>query len=133
MSRLRTYTPLRRQSTTRQTPRGLFSPRFERVMDKLLRDPVYARVDRRSDGFCEVTLGGLRCQRRATDHHHTVKPRRSHHTEDLVMAICRSHHDRVDWPYHRGKLRVRALGQGRFACAIVTAPDKFTHKRASGE
>lgn len=95
-------------------------------------DPVYVMVDARSDGRCEVNLGA-RCPKAAQDHHHTVKPRRSHHTPDLVIAICRGHHERCDWPYKRGRLVIRGLGGGVFECAILTASDKFDLRRSEPE
>jgi hypothetical protein len=90
---------------------------------------VYALVDARADGRCEVVLNGQRCRKAAVDRHHTVKPRRSHTTSDEVMAVCRTHHERCDYPFARGRLQTTPLGDGRFACAIVTAPDKFTYRQ----
>ena len=91
-------------------------------------DPVYEAVDRRAMGRCEVTftnLASVRCSNPARDHHHTRKPRKTWNHPDYVMAICRACHERVDWPYLRGRLEILPLGAGRFACAIVTAPDKW--------
>jgi len=80
----------------------------------------------RSDGRCEVVLVGLRCIRRAADPHHVQKRSQGGAGSfDNTIAICREHHDRTDWPYQRGRLVIRPLGEGRFECAIVTAPDKF--------
>jgi hypothetical protein len=83
---------------------------------------VYDDVDKRSDGFCEVELEHLgrlrRCPARATDHHHLVKPRRSHHTPEQIAHVCRPHHDRCTWPYDRGRLVGSVLGGGRFSWVI---------------
>jgi len=87
---------------------------------------VQSEVSQRADGRCEVVLVGLRCIRRIEDSHHVIKRSQGgSDTLDNVLAICRDHHDRTDWPYKRGRLVIRPLGQGRFECAIVTAPDKF--------
>lgn len=105
--RLRTYAPLRAKS-------------------RALPGKVLSQVDWRSDDRCEVVLVGLRCIRRRHDYHHVQKQSQGGpHTPDNVLAICREHHDRTDWPYKRGRLVIRPLGQGRFECAIVTASDKF--------
>ena len=128
MSRLRTYAPMQRAPKPKVP--GLVIPGFKEALDALLgpEDPVYAAVDQRSEGRCEVDLGA-RCQKPMQDHHHTRKPRRQHHTVDEVIAICRTHHNRVDWPYARGRLVIHGLGGGVFEYAIVTAPDKFTYRR----
>lgn len=90
---------------------------------------VYVLVDQRSEGRCEAfgydydMAAGVvvaRCPKRATDHHHCVKPRRSHHDPDQIVHLCRAHHDRCDWPYQRGRLVVTPLGGGRFTFAILT-------------
>lgn len=94
---------------------------------------VYAVVDARADGRCEITLDGERCRKAGVDHHHTVKPRRSHHTADEVIRICRGHHDKCEYPYARGRLVVRPLGDGRFECAVVSSADKFTYRRDGAE
>jgi len=83
----------------------------------------------RSEGNCEVVLEGVRCRRVPQDHHHVQKRSQGgSETADNVLAICRDHHDRTDWPFKRGRLVIRPLGRGRFECAIVTAPDKFALK-----
>lgn len=108
MSRLRTYTPLRAKAR----------PGLSRE--------VQSELFWRSDGRCEVVLVGLRCIRRAQDPHHVQKRSQGgSDTADNLIAMCRDHHDRTDFPYPRGRLVIRPLGQGRFECAIVTAPDKF--------
>lgn len=87
---------------------------------------VYAEVDRRSRGRCEVPW----CRDRATDHHHTVKPRASHHRAELVIALCRPHHDQAERTYSAGRLVIVALGAGRFR-ADVTFPDKWAAREAA--
>jgi len=107
MGRLRTYAPMRKSRPT-------------------LSREVQSEVAWRSDGRCEVVLVGLRCIRRAQDYHHVQKRSQGGpDTADNVLSICRDHHDRTDWPYPRGRLVIRSLGEGRFECALVTAPDKF--------
>jgi hypothetical protein len=84
-------------------------------------------VNQRSEGRCEfrIPCEGLvavdnmpRCPKRATDHHHLLKPRRSHHTPDQIVHLCRDHHDRCEWPFKRGRLVITQRGGGRFAFAI---------------
>lgn len=121
MSRLRSYAPLRRQSLK-------VKPDFR---------AVYRQVDERSEGRCEFSdgaiilsgLGAGRCHHSGTDHHHCVKPRRSHHDATLIVNLCRMHHDWCDRPYHRGRLVVTPLGQGRFTFEIRYA--KATASRLS--
>lgn len=113
MSRLRSYTSMRKVSKKREEGKRDF-------------DAVYRQVDSRSDGQCEFQLpyvaSGLprflRCRDRAMDHHHCIKPRASHHDANLIVHLCRGHHDRCDWPYLRGRLVVTPLGQGRFDFSI---------------
>lgn len=120
MSRLRTYAPMRRQSQKVITAQADF-----RV--------AYRVVDARSEGRCECSLMPhvegwalrFRCHRRASDHHHLYKPRRSHHDPALIVHLCRHHHDRCEWPYKRGRLVVSLVG-GRFSFAIRFAADKFS-------
>lgn len=114
MSRLRTYTPIKKS---------------RHVLPECIREGILWR----SDGFCEIVLDGHRCSRRMSDFHHVVK--RSQGGEDSfanVIAICRSHHDRTDWPYTRGRLLIRrSFGPPEiFVGKIVTAPDKFTLREA---
>lgn len=99
---------LRRASKKRQAGRATFAA-------------VYAEVDRRSRGRCEVPW----CRRSAVDHHHTVKPRASHHRAELVIALCRAHHEQAERAYAAGRLVIAALGAGRFRVDLVTAPDKW--------
>lgn len=134
MSRLRSYAPMNKVRQTKppfQVIRDQAGEALAAVRGEIERlDPeVYRIVDRRSEGFCEVALDGVRCRKVGVDHHHTVKPRSTHHSPELVMKICREHHNRVDWPYKRGRLVTRANRDGTFACAIVTSPDKFTYQR----
>lgn len=97
---------------------------------KSLRAEISGPVDARSGDRCEVVIDGSRCRARVWDFHHTVKPRESNNTPEKVIAICRNHHDRVDWPYKRGRLQILPVGDGTFSCAIVTSPDKFTYRQA---
>ena len=103
-------------------------------------DAVYAAVDKRSGGRCELrialmvdaegrTLGQV-CSQRATDHHHLLKPRRSHHVPELIVALCRTHHAEVDAPYAKGRLVISPSGDGRFLFRRVYAPDKFAHRKS---
>lgn len=113
MTRLRSYAPIAKPSR----PDAAFQK-------------VYAQVDQRSEGRCEVVLDGEQCKKAAVEHHHTIKPRASHHAPELVIHICRGHHDRCEWPYKRGRLVIVAHG-GAFFCGIVTAPDKFTYRQTA--
>lgn len=90
---------------------------------------VYALVDARADGRCEVVLDGERCRKAGVDHHHTVKPRRAHTTPDEVIRICRAHHDKCEYPYARGRLQILPMVDGQFECRVITAPDKFTYRQ----
>ncbi len=90
-SRLRTYAPMKRRSLKVQKA----EPDYQ---------AVYRLVDLRSEGRCEVLVSGSRCARRAMDHHHAVKPRRRNHSVGLVLHVCRTCHDRMAWPYLRGRL-----------------------------
>ena len=88
---------------------------------------VYAEVDLRSRGRCEVPW----CRRRATDHHHTVKPRASHHTAILIVHLCRIHHEQAERPYLTGRLCIAALGAGRFRFVLVWAGDKWAAREVA--
>ena len=66
----------------------------------------------------------MRCPKRARDHHHLVKPRASNHVPWLVVAMCRDHHDRCDWPYQRGRLCFRYYAS-RFATLAAAAGETF--------
>ena len=120
---MRTYGPMKRRS--------------EKVKDGEAEfQAVYRLVDQRSEGRCEFTQAPEwgppdRCLRRATDHHHILKPRRSHHDEALIVHLCRVHHDRCEWPYQRGRLIVTAHPMpGRFLFAIRFASGKFAAREA---
>lgn len=138
-ARLRTYAPMKKVSEKVRQGEREFSA-------------VYREVDQRSEGRCEfwlpleyaaLTSGEslaadpivrLRCRKRATDHHHLVKPRRSagHHTSSLIVHLCREHHDRCEWPFARGRLLITAAeGRGEFTFAIRYASDKFTARGQS--
>ena len=127
-SPMRRYAPLPRRSVTTIKATSDFRA-------------VYAEVDRRSEGRCEwedhehpsLSPGpafAVRCGWRATDHHHTQKPRRSRHTAALIIHLCRHHHARCDWPYARGRASIVAMMDGRFSCMILTSADKFAWQRA---
>lgn len=95
-------------------------------------DPVYQAVDARSRGRCE----GPGCLRLATDHHHCVKPRASHHEPHLIVALCRRCHEQCNAPYAKGRLVVTpeafsASGVPQFRFRVITASDKFA-ARARG-
>lgn len=118
MSRLRTYAPLARVSSRRTAERPEHAA-------------VYRQVALRSGGRCEVNLlpttaDSFRCRTRATDPHHTVKPRASNTTPDKVVHLCRLHHDRVEWPYKRGRLVITPLGAERFTFELRFASDKWS-------
>ena len=102
-------------------------------------DAVYAEVDARSGGICEVTLpigvaGWVlalgRCATKATEHHHTRKPRRSWHAKEWIIHICADHHQRVDAPYSLGRLETNGIGDGTFRCEVVYAASKFAHRKS---
>lgn len=124
MSRLRAYARMASASDKVKAERGVFAS-------------VYSEVDRRSDGRCEVEIERARCRRRATEHHHLFKPRRAHHSADEIAHVCREHHERVDYPYPRGRLcYVGLLVTGetrRFVFVLRYAADKFAarHEGAS--
>lgn len=90
---------------------------------------VYRIVDERTTyaplGRCEC-----RCGQRATDHHHTKKPRRKYHHPDFVVRLARSCHDRAEGRYDRGRLIVTPLGDQRFTFELVTAADKWAARAA---
>src|SRR5882724_8786026 len=68
-------------------------------------DALYATVDARSGGRCQVILPvsiatpdaliSRRCPPRGAEHHHTRTPRRTWHHPTWVMHICRAHHNDV--------------------------------------
>ena len=82
---------------------------------------VYAEVDARSRGLCELAAI---CQRRATEHHHCRKPRASHHASALVLHLCARCHRLADAPYAAGRLITRPAAEG-IAWAIVRRRDKW--------
>ena len=89
-------------------------------------DAVYAQVDARSGGRCEA------CHIiAATEHHHTVKPRRSNHTAAKIIHLCRFCHRRVDEPYKNGRLLIDHNGNGTFRCRIVYGESKFAARADS--
>lgn len=119
MSRLRSYGPMSKRSQKVEAGEAAFKA-------------VYALVDRRSEGRCEVwepakvlnlTTGlpevlHVRCKRRAVEHHHLFKPRRANHDESKVVHVCRDCHDRMEWPYKRGRLCYVGNFGAEFAFAI---------------
>ena len=108
--------------------------RLARVSAKVRRarpelDAVYRRVDERSGGRCEVSwrlvTTSWRCPARALDHHHCVKPRRSHTTPALVIHLCRRHHEQCAASYRVGRLLITPAGDGTFACQVVQKAGKW--------
>lgn len=111
--------------------------------EKKAHDAVYDAVDARSGMRCEivnvprhvvVTYNDTadvwyRCGQPAVEHHHLFKPRRSHHTPDAIVHICRACHRLVDAPYRDGRLVYKGsivTGAARtFHFAIVRAASKF--------
>jgi hypothetical protein len=127
MSRLRSYGPLATRSQKVEDGDAAFRA-------------VYADVDARSEGRCEVwepkvvgrspTPSYVRCGRRAVEHHHLFQPRRSHHTVEEVVHICRACHDRVTAPFRRGRLCHLGRAGAVFLFAVKTANDKWEARRA---
>ena len=109
-------TPLRRSTRLRSVSRKRQSADALRAWRK-----IYAEVDARSGGRCEFPP----CDRPAVDHHHLVKPRASHHTPDLVVHLCRQHHEQAEQPYQHGRLVIH-LDHGRRVWEIVVAESKFS-------
>lgn len=130
-------TPLKRRTRLRRV-----SKKVTRVAPEYR--SVYEVVDARSGGRCEVNftleyiLAGkaadlvkpgakgfdLRCRYRAVDHHHLYKPRRSNHEPDLIVHLCRRHHERCEWPYQKGRLCI-SLENGVHRFQIRFAADKW--------
>lgn len=81
-------------------------------------DAVYEAVDQRARGRCEVVLDGIRCHRRARDHHHCLKPRAVYNAPPFVIAICREEHEQVEAPYDRGRLVIVPVGDGTFDASV---------------
>ena len=70
---------------------------------------------------------GWRCayckRRRSLDPNHLVKRSRGGtDTVENIVPLCRSCHDRTDWPYSRGRLIVECLGIGRFVFRVAFSP-----------
>lgn len=124
---LRSYYPMARRSVKVQESEAEWTS-------------VYRVVDQRSEGQCEHTaeptpplfLPTLRCPRQARQHHHVTKPRRSHHDPDHVVHLCIPHHERCEWPYHRGRLVVEPRGRGAFVFRILFASDKWAARGEPG-
>lgn len=122
-------------------PKSLSAAEHELLETALARHEVEQRlwisvrtsVFERADYFCEVEMDGMRCKRRAVDGHH-VKERSQggEHHPDNVVALCRHHHDSVDWPFRRGKLVIEAHGAERFTFRVEYWPDKFA-RRGQGQ
>lgn len=112
MGRLRTYGYMHQRSKKLRAE----EPEFQ---------AVYAQVDARSEGRCEVVLDGERCKRQATEHHHLMKPRRSNHAPWLIVHLCREHHDRTVWPFKRGRLVIHPVERPGSRYAIRFASDKY--------
>lgn len=113
MSRLRSYGPMSKRSQKVEAGEAAFKA-------------VYAEVDARSEGRCEVwepakvlswttglpEVAHIRCRRRAVEHHHLYKPRRANHDASKVIHACRDCHDRMEWPYRRGRLSYMGTARG---------------------
>ena len=87
-SGLRRRTPLKRTGRLR----SLSPKRRAALADWRV---VYAEVDARSGGVCEIRP----CGRRATEHHHCRKPRASHNFPWFVVHLCTSHHRMTEAAY----------------------------------
>ncbi len=130
MSRLRSYAPMKRQSPKLLAAHRAATKGRERLSPgQVVFSSAFEAVALRADGRCEVVLDGVRCRRRPVDQHHTRKPRRSFDTAEYRIAVCRTCHERCDFPFSRGRLQIATNGDGTFRCAIVTAPDKFTYRQ----
>lgn len=115
---------MKRSSLVRRTPlkrtgrlRALSPKRRAALPDW---NAVYAEVDARSGGWCELTI----CVRRATEHHHCRKPRSSNNRSTLVLSLCREHHRMAEAPYRSGRLVTRPTATG-IAWAILRRRDKW--------
>ena len=117
-SALRRRTPLKRTGHLRS-----LSPKRRAALPDW--NAVYAEVDVRSGGWCE--LGRGICTRRATEHHHCRKPRASHHTAALVLHLCRIHHAMAEAPYRSGRLVTRPTATG-IAWTILRRRDKWSQE-----
>lgn len=63
---------------------------------------------------------------RTLDLHHVVKRSQGGTwDEDNLIPLDRTCHDRTDWPFAKGRLRIVPLGGGRFACELIFARDKW--------
>ncbi len=134
--------PMKRTAMKRQRTR--LRPRSRKVQAGAEAfKAVYKEVDARSGGRCEyrariageleATAGRpfdfLRCRKAAAEHHHTRKPRRSHHTKEQIIHLCREHHARCEAAFKDGRLEIRPV-TGGFECRIVWAPDKWAARAA---
>jgi hypothetical protein len=118
-----------RRSALRRSQTPLTRGRLRRVSKKVRAgeaafQAVYRQVDARSGGRCEVREFNIRCLRPARDHHHLYKPRRSHHSPELIVHLCRPHHNACERSYSRGRLVIALVG-GQHMYQIVTAADKW--------
>ncbi len=81
-----------------------------------------AAVMERAKGRCEIRSHDHPAQ----DVHHVV-PRSLGGPDVLenLIAICRHHHDQVDWPFAEGRLVIAPLGGERFEWQIVQKASKW--------
>lgn len=87
---------------------------------------IKARVWQRAGGRCEVVLEGLRCPHGVDDPEHVLACSAGGSDDpNNVAAVCRRCHRRTEVEYARGRLVITPLGDGRFACRLVVARDKF--------
>lgn len=117
--------PLPRRATLRRTGRLRPLSLKRRIGFEAWRE-VYAQVDQRSGGWCELDDHG---RHRAREHHHLRKPRASYHDPRLILHVCRAGHREFDRPYVQGR-RVPTVFDpilGRYRTAVVTAADKWAH------
>lgn len=92
---------------------------------------VYCAVDERSKGWCEFPP----CRRLADDHHHLLRPRssRQNHTPNLIVHLCRRHHEQAEQAYQHGRLVIVSLGDERFGWEVVVAENKWVARERRRE
>ena len=95
-------------------------------------EAVYAMVDARSEGWCEIRephdgMRGWPVRHAAEDHHHLFKPRRSFHQPRNILHICRAAHEEFDKPYALGRRVVTGwdAARGIYRTEVITAVNKW--------
>lgn len=88
---------------------------------------VYAQVDARSEGRCEIEGH----EHRATEHHHLFKPRALFHEARYILHVCSAGHREFEQAFAKGRRVLTAYDPtlGRYWTRLVTAPDKFAARR----